>query len=138
MAPGGGAKDIVITTEGERTTNNKLVLAGLAGGAAVLGGIGLYYNLDSRSAASSVSAENPTNKTWTPADASDYSRAHDSAVKAGVFYGIGGALLVGAVVGLIATAPKSETTVMHTAPATATPIVAPTPGGAVLGGSWRF
>ncbi|HUJ62128.1 MAG TPA: hypothetical protein VLX92_26660 [Kofleriaceae bacterium] len=131
-----GGKDIVITTEGERSTRNIAVLASIAGAGALLGGVGLYFHLDARSAADQVSADQPTGQPWTPADQTAYDRAHSSSVKAAVFYSLGGAALIGAVVGLIVTAPSSETTVIHPHRGTAT--FAPAPGGAVVGGVWSF
>ena len=124
-------KDIVVTTEGERSAKNIAILASVAGAAALLGGIGVYYNLDSKSAADEVSASRPTSVPWTPARQATYDRAHDSAVKAEVFYSVGGALLVGAIVGLIVTQPKPETTVIH-------PHIDVGPNGASFGGSWSF
>jgi len=124
-------KDIVVTTPGERSTKNIAILASIAGAGALFGGLGVYFNLDSRSAADSVSAHSPTSTPWTPERQATYDRAHDSGVKAGIFYGIGGALIIGAVVGLIATVPASETTVIH-------PHITVQPGGATLGGSWSF
>ena len=124
-------KDIVVTTPGERSSKNIAILASIAGAAAAFGGIGLYFNLDSQSAANDVSAHRATSLAWTAERQATYDRAHDSGVKAGIFYGIGGALIVGAVVGLIATVPASETTVIH-------PHITVQPGGATLGGSWSF
>ena len=54
---------------------------------------------------------------------------------AGVFYGIGGALLLTSAIAYIATEPKAETTVIHPHAAA---LVAPTNGGAIVGGAWRF
>ena len=68
----------------------------------------------------------------------DYDRAHSSAVKAGICYGIGGAALIGAVVVMIVAAPGTEQTVIHPHYAKALPTIAPAPGGAVLGGAWSF
>jgi hypothetical protein len=124
-------KDIVVTTPGERSTRNIAILASIAGAAAVFGGVGVYFNVQSKSAADDVSATRPTSLSWTAGRQATYDRAHDDAVKAGVFYGIGGALLVGAVVGLIVTVPRDETTVIH-------PHVTVQPGGATLGGTWSF
>lgn len=124
-------KDIVVTTPGERSTKNIAILASVAGAGALLGGIGVYWNLDSKSAADEVSAHRQTSVPWTPERQATYDRAHDSAVKAGVFYGLGGALVLGAVVGLIVTVPKAETTVIH-------PHVAIGPEGASIGGSWSW
>lgn len=124
-------KDIVVTSTPERSAKNVAILASLAGAAAVFGGLGVYYNLDSKSAADDVSAHQPMSVPWTPDRQATYDRAHDSAVKAEIFYSVGGALLISAAVALIITQPKAETTVIH-------PHVAVGPGGAVLGGSWSF
>ena len=138
-------KDITITTPGERTTKNIELLGGMAVGAAVLLGLGAYFNLDSQSAANAASANvgvdlnnnvTSSGRVWTADDLSNYDRAHDSAIKAGIFYGVGGALLVGTIVTLIVTVPKSETTIIH--PHNAMPTVAPTQGGALFGGAWSF
>ena len=124
-------RDIVVTTPGERSTQNIAILAGVAGAGALLGGVGVYFNLDSRSAADSVSANSPTSTPWTPQRQATYDQAHDSGVKAEIFYGLGAACIVGAVIGLIVTVPASETTVIH-------PHVTVQPGGATLGGTWSF
>lgn len=124
-------KDIVVVTPGERSAKNIAILASVAGVGALLGGVGLYFNLDSKSAADEVSQHRPVSIPWTPERQATYDRAHDSAVKAGVFYGIGGALVLGAVVGLIVTTPTSEKTVIH-------PHVAVGPQGATIGGSWEW
>jgi hypothetical protein len=129
-------KDIVITSAPDRSSNNKILLASLAGAAVVFGGVGLYYNLDAKSASDQVSAKNVKNTIWTAADQATFDRANSSSTKAEVFYGIGGALLVGAAITFIVTAPKTETTVIHSR--TVTPTASPTPGGAMLGGAWSF
>jgi hypothetical protein len=126
-------KDIVVRTEPDRSRNNVIVLASLAGAAVAFGGVGLYFHLDSKSASDEVSAKNVKNTAWTAADAVTLDRANSSATKAEVFYGIGGALLVGAAVAFIITAPKPETTVIHSHV-----VAAPTPGGAMIGGVWSF
>ena len=131
-------RDIVITVPGDRSTQNIAMVAGIAAAGALLGGIGVYYNLDSKSAAENVSPKHPTNTPWTAADQADYDRAHSSGIKAGVFYGLGGAVLIGAIVTLIVTAPASETTVIHPHYAGVQPLVAPTANGAMVGGAWRF
>src|SRR5450432_3213359 len=61
--PDGGAdfrprpmrKDIVITVDGDRTPQNLALVAGIATAGALLSGLAVYYNLDSRGAAESVS-----------------------------------------------------------------------------------
>ena len=144
--PDGGAdfrpvpmrKDIVITVDGDRSAPNIALLAGIAGAGVLLSGLGLYYNLDSRNAAAEVSPKHPTNTPWTQAQVDEVDRAHSSGIKAGVFYGLGGAVIIGAIVTYIVTQPKSETTVIHPHYAGVQPLIAPTPTGAMVGGAWRF
>jgi hypothetical protein len=126
---------IVVTSSAPRSVQNIALSAGIATAGIVLAGVGLYYNLDSRDAANAVSPQGPTGQAWTAADQADYDRAHSSGVKAGVFYGVGGGLLIAAVVTWIATAPGEQHEVIrpHT-----TPTVMPTPGGALIGELWRF
>ena len=129
---------MVITVEGERSLDNRLVLWSVTGAGAILGGIGLYYNLDARSSANAVTTIDAAHVPWTAARQADYDNAHSSSVKAGVFYGLGGAVIIGAIIGAIVTQPHSETTVLHPHGAGATALVAPTPDGALVGGTWSF
>jgi hypothetical protein len=125
-------REIRIETPGERSRDNKLMLGGLAGAAALAGGIGLYFHLDSRDAVDQVSANIPTGKPWTPARADLVERAESSRTNAIVAYSIGGAILTGAIVAFIVTEPASETSVIRT-----TSIV-PARGGAVVTTGWSF
>lgn len=126
-------KDIVIRVNRDRDTNNILLISGIAGAGAILGAVGVYYNLDSRDAARAVSPKMPTHQPWTAAQQADYDRAHSSGVKAGIFYGVGGAALIAAAVLFIATAPGEDKTVIHPHYA-----IAPTPGGAFVARAWSF
>jgi hypothetical protein len=126
---------ITVTTPGERSSQNIQFLAGLTGAGLVLVGLGVFYNLDSRSSANAVSAGDPTGQPWTSGDQADFDHTHQLAVRAGVCYGIGGAVLIGALVTWILTAPSDQVTVIQPH---VTPTVTPAPGGALLGGQWRF
>lgn len=126
---------ITIVTPGERTTENKLLVGGLVAGAAVVGGLGLYFHLDGKSASDKVSSDVFGGEEWTADDAALFDQAERSRTKAIVAYSVGGALLVGAIVALIVTEPPSEITVLRPR---AVPTVAPAAGGAVLGGMWSF
>jgi hypothetical protein len=140
-APPPGGKDIVITVEGERSRNNRIAIWSVAGAGFLIGAVGLYYNLDARSSANAVTAQDMGHVAWTPTLQAEYDNAHSSSVKAGVFYGIGGAVIIGAIVGAIVTQPHSETTVIHPHGAGGTaaiPTVSPTAGGALVGGAWSF
>jgi hypothetical protein len=135
IAPGASGRDIVVVTEGSRSTRNILALSGVAAAALAFGGIGLYYNLDARDAANQVTTTGPVGEPWTKADQATYDRANSSSTKAEVFYGVGGACAIAVAVAYMVTAPPSETTVIHPH---ATAVVAPTRGGAVVAGVWRF
>jgi hypothetical protein len=130
-------KDIVITVDGDRTSQNIALVGGVAGAGALLSGLAVYFNLDSKTAAESVSPRHPANVPWTQTQVDQVDHAHSSAIKAGIFYGLGGATLIGAIVMYIVTEPKAETIVIHPHYGVQ-PIVAPTPSGAVIGGAWRF
>ncbi|HTR49436.1 MAG TPA: hypothetical protein VMJ10_01940 [Kofleriaceae bacterium] len=133
--PGRQPRDIVVVTEGTRTTQNVVVLGGIALAGLALGGVGLYYNLDARDASNKVTTTMPVGEPWTKALQAEYDQAQSSSTKAEVFYGIGGACVAAAAIAYMLTAPPSETTVIHPRPVAT---VAPTPGGAVVGGVWRF
>jgi len=125
--------DIVVETQEDRSTANIAAIAGVAGAGALLGGLGVYFHLDSRTQSDKVSAGKPTSRPWSPADQAAGDQAASDRTKAAVFYGVGGALLIGAVVAMIVTDPGSTKTVIH--PHTA---IAPTPGGAIAMRSWSF
>ena len=126
---------ITVTVPGERSANDLELIGGMAGVGLLVTGLGVFYHLDSRSTSNTISAEAPTSLPWTDADQAQYDHAHSLAVHAGICYGIGGAILIGALIGWIATAPEDQHVVIRPH---VTPTVAPTPGGAMLGGSWRF
>jgi hypothetical protein len=126
--------DIVVKSRPDRPRNTVIGLAAGAGVGVILGGIGLYYHLDSRDASNELSSHRATGDVWSAERQDAYDRAHSSATRAGVFYGIGGAVLIGTVVALVLTEPDEETTIIH--PHTA--LIAPTQGGAIVGGMWSF
>jgi hypothetical protein len=84
-----------------------------------------------------VSSDRYTGHAWTADDQALVDRADRSRTRAIVAYSAGGALLIGAAIVYMVTEPKSETAVIHPH-GRGTPTVAPTEGGAVLGGMWSF
>jgi hypothetical protein len=137
--PAPKGKDVIIVAYPERTKTNMIVLGGLAAGGVVAGALGLYFHLDSRSAADEVSGHSFTGEIWTPDKQDALERAHSSSVAAGVFYGIGGGLLLATAIAYIVTEPEAETMVIHPhSDPKPTALIAPTRGGAVVGGAWRF
>src|SRR5258705_3289454 len=128
-------RDITIEIPGERPMNNKLLVGGLVGGGFLVGALGLYFHVDSRSATGDVDAQKLTGRAWTPAAQALADRAERSATRAGIAYGVGGALALAAVITYIATEPASTTEVIHTGPA---PAIIPARDGAALGGAWTW
>lgn len=126
-------REITVDIPGERSLNNKLMLAATAGAGLLAGGLGLYFHLDSRSAANEVSATVFTGVAWTPADQAQVDRADRSKTRAIFAYTLGGALVTAAIVELIVTEPKSEHRVIHPEAS-----VAVSASGAMVGGTWRF
>jgi len=134
-------KDLNVDVPGERWRTNMLALGGVAVGGLLVGGLGLYFNLDAQSAADDASSQRFTGVAWTDKRQALVDRASRQSTRAGICYGVGGALLVGAIAAYIITEPKVEHTVIHTQPPPAfvpAPTLAPVPGGAVLGGMWSF
>ena len=129
-------RPITIVSPGERSTNTKLILAGIAGAGLLAGASGLYFHLDSRSKSDEIGTQKFTGKAWSPALQAIADDANSSRTAAIVGYSLGGALLIGAAVYWIVTDPPDETIVIH--PTSAQPAVVPVPGGAVLGGTWSF
>ncbi len=129
--------DVVIEIPGDRSIENKLFLGGLAGAGLIAGALGAYFHLDSSSATDDVSSNKFTGHAWTAEDQELVDRADRSRSRAIVGYSVGGVLLIGTIVAYIVTAPKSEKAVIHPH-GRGSPTVAPTEGGAMLGGMWRF
>lgn len=138
LADGGGSyfaapkgKDIYIKQYPDRSKKNVITLWSTAGVGVLLGGVGLAYHLDYRSKSNDLSSKRFTGETWTPELQGTYDDAHHSSVMAGVFYGVGGAALLGATIAYIVTEPKVETIVIH-------PHVDAKSGGAIIGGGFSF
>jgi hypothetical protein len=140
--PAPRGKDVIIVSYPDRSKSNIMLLGGLGIGGLLVSGLGLYFHIDAKSAADDVSAHKPINEAWSSDHEDTYDRAHSSSIAAGVLYGVGGGLLLATAIAYIVTEPKAETMVIHphANPRTsrATPLVAPTRGGAVLGGAWSF
>src|SRR5687768_13725597 len=137
--PAPRGKDIVIVAHPDRSKSNITVLAALGGGGVVFAAVGLYFHLDARTATSEVEASKFTGEPWTRERQATYERAESSSMLAGVFYGIGGALVLATAITYIATEPKAETITIHPyANPKPVALVAPTRGGAMVGGMWRF
>jgi hypothetical protein len=127
-------REIVIDVPGVRSSQTKIVLGSLIAAGTIAGSIGLYFHLDSRSAANEISQSVFDGRTWTSDRQARLEDGERSKSRAAVGYAIGGAFVVGAIVALIVTEPKSEQAVIRPRHAGITPI----PGGAIAGAGWSF
>nr|HEX4316523.1 hypothetical protein [Kofleriaceae bacterium] len=134
------ARDVVVESPGDRTTENQLVIGGIAVVGVGLGALGLHYNLDARDDSNAVSQSMLTGRVWSPAFQAQVDAAHSESTKAIVFYSIGGAAVIAAAVAYIATEPPVKRVVMHTGVAHARPLVLPVQSGAgaVAGAVWTW
>jgi len=129
-------RKIEIVTRPERSLGNRLLLAGMAGGGALVGGLGVYFHLESREASNAVASDTATGKAWTADRQANMENAGDNRTRAAIAYGVGGGLVIAAIVAAVLTEPAAETTVII--PRGPAPTIAPAEGGAVLGGRWSF
>lgn len=135
MPPPTRSRVIEIEVPGERTTNNKLIVGGIAAAGVIASALGVYWHLDSRDAANEVSADAFTGEAWTSEKVGLVDRADRSKTRATVAYAIGGALLIGAIATYILTEPESETSVIRTGGVAITPVP---DGGGLVTKLWSF
>lgn len=127
-------REIVIEVPGLRTPQQKIVLGSLFAAGVVGSALGAYFHLDSRSKANDLSQGIFGGRTWTPDRQEQYDDGQTSKTRAIVGYTVGGLFVIGGIVALIVTEPKSEQAVIRPRHAGITPV----PGGAVAGAGWSF
>jgi len=128
---------IKVRVSRSRTPPQRLAIWGLLGGGVLAGAAGVWFHLDSRDAAGELSVNDARPiGTWTPDRQDTYDRADRSGAKAILFYGLGGACLAGAFVVAALTHPGADAVDVRPAHARAT--FGTVPGGAVVGGAWRW
>jgi hypothetical protein len=127
-------REIVVDVPGVRSTQTRLILGTLAAATVIVGGIGLYFHVESRDAANEVSRSVFDGETWTQARQDRLEEGERARSRAIVSYTFGGLLLTGTVVALILSEPRSERHVIRPRHAG----VAPIPGGAIAGAGWSF
>jgi hypothetical protein len=127
-------REIVVDIPGVRSTQTRLMLGGLAAATLIVGGIGLYFHVESRDAANEVSRQIFAGETWTQARQDRVEDAERSKTRAIIGSTAGGLLLAGTITALILTEPKSERAVIRPRHAG----VVPVPGGAIAGAGWSF
>jgi hypothetical protein len=127
---------VTVHVDNDRTNNQLLLIGGLFAGAAVAGGVGGWFNWQSHEDAVKVSAHAPTGQSWSSDLQATYDDAHTQGVRAIVCYSIAGAFVAGVVIAALETNPGER--VLDLDPAHPQAMIAPVPGGAVVGATWGF
>jgi len=127
-------REIVIDVPGVRSLKTKIVLGSVLGAGTLAGLVGLYFHVESRSAANEVSKQVFNGQTWTPDRQLRFEDGEQARGRAIASYAIGRAFVIGAIVALIVTEPKSEQAVIRPRHAG----IVPVPGGAIAGAGWSF
>jgi hypothetical protein len=135
QTPATKPREIEVEVPGERSQNNKILLASIGAAGVIASALGVYWHLDSRDASKDVSADYFTGEAWTEDKIDIVDRAERSKTRATIAYSIGGALIVGAIATWILTAPESETTIIRTGGVVVTPTH---DGGGIVTRMWSF
>jgi hypothetical protein len=139
-------EEITFRTDKPRSRGQRILLASLFGGAALAGGIGLVFHLDSRSKSNQVSAVGDhTGRVYDEEVDATRRGALRSRTAAIVGYGVGGAALIAGVIAWFVTEPGTEVVTAgkdkdtKPPPPTAPPVsLAPLPGGVLASAGWTF
>ena len=127
---------VTVHVDNDRTTGQLLLIGGLIAGAGVSGGLGGWFNWESHDDATKVSAHAPTGLSWTADRQATLEDAHTQGVRAIVCYGIAGAFVAGVVIAALETDPGEQ--VVDVDPDHPQAMIAPVPGGAIVGATWGF
>ena len=139
----GGSEALTFKVDRERTMRQKVVIGSLFGGSVLFGGVGLLFHLDSKHKSDEVSTDagHHTGQIYTE-ELDDTRRAAIRSRNIAIAsYALSGGLLVSTFIAYLVTDPGQETIRVGTEAAEgsgARLLFAPTDGGAVVGGSWRF
>ncbi|MBA3500012.1 MAG: hypothetical protein M4D80_33980 [Myxococcota bacterium] len=128
-------REIEVEIPGERSQNNKILIASIGAAGVIATALGVYWHLDSRDASKEVTADYFTGEAWSDEKVGLVDRAERSKSRATIAYSLGGALVVGAIATWIFTAPKSETAVIRTGGVAITPTH---DGGGMVTRMWSF
>ena len=131
---GGGG--VLVRKDRSRTRRQKLLIYGLAGGAALFGGLGAYFHYDSKSIADELSADSDQHQRWSPELQDKYDRGQLDGKLAIAGYAISAGLIAATIVVVIKTDPGTELETIG--PGGAKPVADVVPGGATVGASWSW
>lgn len=139
----GGSEALTFKVDRERNTRQRILIASLFGSSVLFAGVGVLFHIDSKNKSDDVSTDAGRHSGRV------YTEELDDARRAGVRsrnlaiagYAVSGGFLIGTLVAYVLTDPGQETVQVGTEAATGsgrTLVVAPTDGGALIGGYWSF
>ena len=128
--------------DGDRTRDQRLVLASLAGATLIAAGVGVIFHLRSRDATAEVEAFSGehTNLIYTPYLDGRRDDAERQGTIASVSYSVAGAFLIGTVVTFIVTSPPDRIVEYGTEGKASerSAWLVPIEGGVLGGASWSY
>jgi len=130
----GGAGKVVVRRDLSRTRNQKLLIYGLAGGAALFAGVGAYFHYDSKRIADELSADIDQHQRWSDELQDRYDRGQLDGKIAIASYVISAGLVAATIVVVLKTDPGTELV----GPGGSKPVATVVPGGATVGASWSW
>jgi hypothetical protein len=130
----GGAGKVMVRRDRARTRNQKLLIYGLAGGAAAFGLFGAYFHYDSKQIADELSADSDQHQRWSPELQDKYDRGQLDGKLAIAGYAISAGLIAATIVVVLKTDPGTELV----GPGGSKPVASVVPGGATVGASWSW
>lgn len=131
----GGGTTINVRRDRSRTRNQKALIYGLAGGAAVFALTGVYFHYDSKRIADDLSADSPQNQRWSPELADKYDRGQLDGKLAIASYIVSAGLIAATIVVVLKTDPGTEVEPLGPGRTAGIGLV---PGGAVVGARWSW
>jgi hypothetical protein len=131
-----GGNQLVVRKSRSRTRNQRLLIYGLAGGAAAFAGIAAYFHYDSKSIADELSADSDQNERWSEDHQDKYDRGQLDGKLAIAGYAISAGLIAATIVVVLKTDPGTELETIG--PGGSKPVANVVPGGATVGASWSW
>lgn len=135
----GGTDSLVFKVDRERNTRQRVLIASLFGASILFGGVGVLFHIDSRNKSDEVSTDagRHSGRIYTEELEDTRQAAIRSRNLTIASYSVGAGFLVGTFIAYLLTDPGQETVRVGTEAASRV-MVAPTRGGALVGGAWSF
>jgi hypothetical protein len=131
--PNGGVK---FRQGRSRTRDQKLLIGGLAGGAALSAAVGIYFHLDANRISGDLAADTPQDVRWSEEHQDKYDRGQLDGTIAIVSYVVAAGLIGGTIAAVLLTDPGEEVVEVKTR--RVQPTARLVPGGGTVGAEWSW